>query len=155
MSLHNLKDVDTYIREHTDKDYCEAVITKDGLVTDAVPSHMYCIIALTGRDKDYLDSKMPMFSAPLEWLISYSGVVSVWYNSFIYHTLSDEQKKTLLKLQQSGVLARYIIGSYTNEYKHCRELSDFYDGKVDIVPSSVRKVCILDREVGDFVEYIQ
>lgn len=123
-----IKSADKYISEHEDTCYCEAIILPDGSITDARPSHTYRLIRLTGKSKSELDNMMPIYAAPLEWLLGYTGCISVWYNSFIYSSLTDNQKLTLQALVNSGVLSTVVKGIRTVEFEKCKEIEDLNNG---------------------------
>lgn len=126
-----IKDVDTFIKEHSDINYCEAIILKDGRIVDSVPSHIYKLVELTGKTKSEINELMPMFASPLDWLVSYTEYVAVWYDSFKFHILTDEQRCSLQKLVNSGVLYSYIEGIYTDEYNRCKSIQDYNNGLMD------------------------
>ena len=107
--------VDRFIKQHNHINYCEAIILKNGNIVYATPSHIECMIALTGFSREYLRVTIPSDASPIEWLVSEFDFVPVWYNYFKYHSLTKYQKRSLVLLKQAGVLSHTIVGEYTDE----------------------------------------
>lgn len=132
LKLNGIFSVDDYIKQHKEICYCEAIILPDGKIADARPSHIYKLIELSNKTKDEIDKLMPMFASPLEWLVSYTGCIAVWYNSFIFVSITDKQRKSLQRLVNTNVLSKALEGTSTNEYLHCKSLESFSDtGELD------------------------
>ena len=54
-----------FIAQHKHKNYCEIVISPTGDIEYATPSHLYKIIAISGKSKEELKRIIPMRAAPL------------------------------------------------------------------------------------------
>ena len=50
--------LDEFIAQHKHKNYCEIVISPDGDIEYAIPSHLYKLITLSKESKDKLDKMM-------------------------------------------------------------------------------------------------
>lgn len=133
----NVKD---YIEQHNSIHYCEAIIYPNGDIENAIPSHIYKLISITGKSKKEINKLMPINASPLEWLLGYTNCISVWYNFFKYDFISNEQINTVQELVNHGILINGIIGYYTDELDRCNlinedridELSDRPNKKIQI-----------------------
>jgi hypothetical protein len=105
------------------KNYCEAVIRLDGLISAAIPSHVYALIEVTGESMEELNKKMPTIAAPCEWLCCYTGCVSVWHNSLVFNKLTKNQVDALSFLQDNGLLGRNLNINCTCEKLKCEYLN--------------------------------
>ena len=99
------------------------------------------------KSKEDIDSIMPASASPLDWLVSYMNFVAVWYNSFKFGSLTDEQKNSLQKLVNSGVLSNNITGVSTDEYYRCKYLDDYAKGLIDVIPLEEREFYTVRKEV--------
>lgn len=117
--FHNPLDF-VYIHNHVNKYicYCEIVITKDGLISYAIPSHSEASLVLTGKTKKefFLEMKESgniWFFDCMGYLNSISGALSLWYDSL--YTPSDNQKITdnqilsMLILIDNGCLEKSLL----------------------------------------------
>lgn len=136
-----------YVKQHKHINYCECVITKDGQIFDAIPSHIEKLIELSGKSKQELSQLMPIFCAPLEWLLGYTGCVSVWFDSFLFDSLSQAQLDVLGYLSQYGVLATHVIGRNTDEHMRCQMIQDVSKGLRDSLPDRDEKIINLVRGI--------
>lgn len=136
--------IDEFIKQHKHTNYCEAIILPNGDIDYATPSHIYKLISLTGKSKDEIDSIMPRTASPLEWLVSYTNCVAVWYDFFRFNSLTEKQKCSLHKLVKSGILIRGIKGVSTDEYYRCKYLEDYTRGLIDVIPSKKQEVYIVN-----------
>lgn len=127
----NVKD---YINQHDAINYCEAIIYPNGDIEDANPSHIYKLINVTKLPQKTINILMPDNAAPLEWLLGFTGCVSIWYDLFKYDSITDEQLNTIQELVNHNKLFNGIIGIHTDEYTRCDLLDKFYKGEIDNVP---------------------
>ena len=99
-----LKDIDRFITEHTRINYCEAIIHKDGMIEYAMPSHVECLLRITGEDRDVINKKMPLSASPIIWLTEYTGCIAIWVDGFIWpKEVADVQLVSLRKLFKAGL----------------------------------------------------
>lgn len=136
--------IDEFVKQHSHTNYCEAIILPNDNIDYATPSHIYKLISLTGKSKDEIDSIMPPTASPLEWLISYTNCVAVWYNFFRFGNLTEMQKCSLHKLVKSGILIKGIKGISTDEYYRCKSLDDYAKGLIDTVSPKKQEVYIVN-----------
>lgn len=96
-SLKNMVNVYEYIKTHNEIDYCEIIITKDGLIAKAHPSHTEFLKIYSGlNNEQILELDKDMMHSPLNMLLKYTECVAVWYNHYRYvGNLSKEQKEAL------------------------------------------------------------
>lgn len=115
--------IDKYIEEHNKKKivgYCEAIIFPNGDIEDAIPSHTYKLIAISGKSQDEISEIMPMEAGPVAWLVDYTNCVSVWYDfGMLPENLTQEQEKTLQKLIDNGVISYDFKAVKNFEMKIC------------------------------------
>ena len=122
--------VQDYIKQHTYKDYCEAIIYPNGNIEDAERGHVYKLMDFTGKSKAVLNKIIPNSASPIHYLVGYTGCISVWYNFFIFDSINDEQMNTLQELVDHGILVNGIPGNYTDELQRCNLLRQFEMGKI-------------------------
>jgi hypothetical protein len=115
-----------FIAQHTHKNYCEIVISPDGDIEYAEPSHLYKLIRITGESKDALNVKMPNRAAPMEWLVEYTGCCVCWYDYFIIpNGYTPIQINCIKELMRNGIMTSYIEGSITQEKTVCELLAKY------------------------------
>jgi hypothetical protein len=124
----NVKD---YIKQHDHYNYCEAIIFPNGDIEDARPSHVYKLMAVTNLPKDIVNRIMPEYVSPLHWLLGYTKCISVWFDFFIYDSITEEQRNTLQELVNHEILKNNIIGNRTDEYSRCVLLDKFKKGEIE------------------------
>lgn len=98
--------------------YCEILITKEGLISYAHPSHSEASLVLTGKSKKEFLEEMKgnisiLFFDVINYLNNISGGLSLWYDHI--HKPSDEQRLTdnqilaILTLFDNGCLEKNVI----------------------------------------------
>lgn len=100
---------DIQMHKQTYVDYLEVIITPDGTIHYAVPSHAKYLeniaMAQLNVTHEQLCDMCPreyMF-AVVEWLVQITGCISVWTNGVVYHNITDRQYKTLQDLRVAGL----------------------------------------------------
>lgn len=68
--------------------YCEIVMTENGIIYLAAPSHFYVEERLTKK--------------------GYSNLCTIWYKMAICHALSPMQEKNIRALQDAGLLSKHF-----------------------------------------------
>lgn len=118
-----------FIAQHKHKNYCEIVISPTGDIEYAIPSHLYKMMAITGKDKNELDEMIPEKAAPLPWLVEYTGYGAVWYDYVMLpKQYTCEQISTLVDLMSCGVMVNYIQDCHISQEKTICELHQkFYE----------------------------
>ena len=91
--------------------YCEAIMDKEGNVCDAVPSHeRYLLHMLQKRGEADIANQMPFSASPVHWMVEHSGCISLWTDFALADEITDAQKYSLQRLQESGrIKNKYII----------------------------------------------
>ena len=102
--------VSTFIDEvRKQHGYCEATILRNGEVEFSVPSHTEFLIRWCeenkGVSREELYKMIPRDAAPLNWLVEYTGNISLYKEFCICSKLTHGQLKTLLTLQKEGVIS--------------------------------------------------
>lgn len=94
-----------FISNHKYVNYCEAIIYRDGTISYVKPSHIQTLIIETGMSEEEIYDLMPITASPIEWLISYTGCIAVWYD-FIKtpKNITKEQIDTINKLVEGKVI---------------------------------------------------
>lgn len=109
-----------FIAQHTDKCYCEIVISPTGDIEYAIPSHVYKLMAITKKSREELKQIIPMRAAPLEWLVEYTGYCVCWYSSCVLPIgYSRRQIAIIRRLIQHKIMANNIIANISQEKTIC------------------------------------
>lgn len=109
-----------FIVQHIHKSYCEIVISSTGDIEYAIPSHLYKLMAITGKPREELKQIIPMRASPLEWLVEYTGYCVCWYSSCILPIgYSKRQIAVIKRLIQHHIMANNIVASITQEKSLC------------------------------------
>ena len=87
-----------FIKQHNHTRYCEALISKEGLVAYAVPSHQQAALNTTGLTIEEARTLIPSSASPMHWALEYSEMIAVWFNSIIFIPSISEKAKESLKL---------------------------------------------------------
>ena len=115
-----------FIAQHKHKNYCEIVISPDGDIEYAIPSHLYKLITLSKESKDKLDKMMPNRAAPLNWLCEHTKYAVCWYNYFILpKDYTNIQVSIIKTLSDTGIMSNDINGIITMEKSLCESLKKF------------------------------
>ena len=123
--------VEDFIKQHDHHGYCEAIMLPNGDIEYAVNGHTNHLISLCGKSKQEINTMMPDNASPLHWLVCYTKCISIWYNFFIYNTITDEQRKAIQTLVNHGILDNVIVGKYTDELERCEILNKFCNGEIE------------------------
>lgn len=106
------------------KCYCEIIITPEGDIHYANPSHIYKLIALTGESENEINNKMPTSASPIHWLVEYTECCAVWYDYLIMpFNYTETQVSVIKELMKNNILASHLIGRVTQEKTKCELLS--------------------------------
>ena len=115
-----------FIAQHKHKNYCEIVISPDGDIEYAIPSHLYKLITLSKESKDKLNKMMPNSAAPLNWLCEHTKYAVCWYNYFILpKDYTNIQVSIIKTLSNTGIMSNDINGIITMEKSLCESLEKF------------------------------
>lgn len=115
-----------FIAQHKHKNYCEIIISPDGDIEYAIPSHLYKLITLSKESKDKLDKMMPNRAAPLNWLCEHTKYAVCWYNYFILpKDYTNIQVSIIKTLSDTGIMSNDINGIITMEKSLCESLEKF------------------------------
>lgn len=118
--------LDDFIAQHDCINYCEIVISPDGDIEYAVPSHIYKLIDIAKESKDELDTIMPNRAAPLPWLCEHTRYAVCWFNSFVLpKDYTDIQVSIIKALSNVGIMSNDISGTITMEKSLCASLEMF------------------------------
>lgn len=136
--------VEDFIKQHTYTNYCEAIMLPNGDIHYAVRGHTNDLISVSGKSKEEIDKMMPYIASPLHWLVCYTKCISIWYNFFIYNTITDEQQKGIQTLVNNGILDAVVIGHHTDELERCEMINKLHAGEIDIleIPDKLEDIYI-------------
>lgn len=106
--LHDVFDIQTH--KETFINYLEVIITADGTIEYAVPSHTNKLAEVYGKSMDdvfeeYITQPRTQISwicDPVEWLCKKTGSIAVW-NDRCVGIPNDKQKQTLKTLKLHGL----------------------------------------------------
>ena len=127
--------LDEFISKHKAKytNYCEAIITEDGVIHYATPSHqnklieLYGVPMIQGQVLDYdgkefndLKNKIPVYANFTYWLADYLDMVVTWYDYIVFPlNYTKDQTSVVKSLIENDVLSRNSRIILTKEYHHC------------------------------------
>lgn len=115
-----------FIAQHEYKNYCEIVISPTGDVEYAIPSHLYKLMAITGKSKEEIRQLMPMRASPIHWLIEHTGYGVCWYSSFILPIgYSKRQIAVIRRLMRADIMSINTTGFLTQEKTVCDAWAKF------------------------------
>lgn len=115
-----------FIAQHEYKNYCEIVISPTGDVEYAIPSHLYKLMAITGKSREEVKKLMPMRASPIHWLIEYTGYGVCWYSSFLLPIgYSKRQIAVIRRLIRAGIMSINTTGFLTQEKTVCDAWAKF------------------------------
>ena len=92
--------------------YCEVIITQDGSVFEAVPSHTIWLEqyaqSVLGLTREQLSNEIPVIASPIHWIVERCKVISVWYGLII--AFKDYYKNpyimdAIYTLKENGLLS--------------------------------------------------
>ena len=119
--------VQDYINQHTDINYCEAIIYPDGSIEDARPSHLEKLIQISNKPREILIQEMPISAGPVDWLVDYNNCCSIWFEmGKLPENVTDEQIDTIKVLKGHGIISKYFKATQSFEKKIC-EANDNYE----------------------------
>lgn len=145
MIVNNIVSIDEYIKFHTEIRYCEAIILRDGKIIDAVPSHINEIVELSDKGYNEINSIMPSCASPIEWLVNYTGLVALWYDSFKFSNITKRQLTSIRRLICNNIISDNIIGFECNEKSRCEELDKYSKGLTNKLKTFDDKVLIISK----------
>lgn len=94
------------VHKATFTNYLEAVISPDGIVEYAMPSHLEKLISIYCKEyqvsRDELYDAIPITESPGLWLCEHTGYIAVWDNFYIGEA-NNIQKFVLKQLKDEGV----------------------------------------------------
>lgn len=105
-AVENMVDVNKYVKIHKHYYYCEVIITKEGLIAEAHPSHTEFLKRYSGlTDEQILELDKDMMSTPLDILLEHTECVAIWYEDYRYKgTLSKEQQEAIDTLIENKIV---------------------------------------------------
>lgn len=123
LSVYDCNWSDFDIKKHKEKyyNYLEVIITPEGIVKYAHPSHQqkleYELCAKYNIMRSQIADRCPdeMRFDYLRWLTNETGCIAVW-NEFYYGKANTNQKRTLLKLYNEGLYSGPIMNEMSEKY---------------------------------------
>ena len=126
--------VEEFIHEHLEvnnyKDYCEALVDKDGKIAYAIPSHDNALMALYGlSDEDIFDpdsetrkeliKRIPLSASPSSYMSEELQACLLWYSNILLPLkYTEEQLIVISKLIKEGILYNNSNIAVSTEYSH-------------------------------------
>lgn len=89
--------------------YLEVIITPDGTVHYAVPSHIQKAVQLACKklqvSEEELAQRCPReyYCAWMDWVLAQSGSIAVWFDGFAGQNPTRKQQAILRKMKMSGI----------------------------------------------------
>ncbi len=134
-----LMPVDSFIYEHLEVNkyinYCEAVVTKSGLIGYAIPSHQYALMRFYGNysAEDIMNheiaekiwNKIPVSAGALQWMCEDLQVASIWYNGIVLpKDYTTEQLETIVTLMKKSIINKNCSMDVSIEKSLCKLLEN-------------------------------
>jgi hypothetical protein len=127
-----------FVNYHNSKyiDYCEILISNDGSIQYAIPSHQLKLMELYGVPRDQLyDNKgkeynellntIPLSANPTYWLGDYMNCTIVWYNMVLFpFNYTKDQIDVVNILKDNNILSDDISLDIIKEYHHFSIIED-------------------------------
>ena len=137
--------VKEYIEQHDFIDYCEAIIFPNGDIIDATYGHTNTLIKAIKLPREVINIIMPVEASPILWLTGFTKCIPLYYDYFIYDSITQEQLNTLQELVNNGILKNNIIGHRTDEYYRCDLLNKFAKGEISIddIPKRIKETIVI------------
>lgn len=132
MNALNIKDYIEYHNKMEYFNYCEAVIHPNGDIEDADYGHINTLKRISNLPDKIINVIMPNNAAPLLWLSGLTKCIPIWYDYFIYDSISKEQLDSLQELVNNNILRNGIMGYQTNEYERCELLKKYYNNEINL-----------------------
>ncbi len=139
--------IDEFLKKHHWKygeerwiSYCEIIITEDGEIHEAIPSHERKLSKLCckklGVTYDELLSLIKPDMAPVEWMVDRIKAVCLWYDyGIVYDGYADNENITnaLARLKAEKMIAPWTEYKISREYQlqMYRESQGWYNKKED------------------------
>ena len=134
-----------FIKQHEYKNYCEIVISPTGDIEYATPSHIYKLMAITGKSREELKQIMPMRASPIHWLVEYTGYCVCWYSSFILPIgYGKRQIAVIRRLMRHGIMSNVTTGIITHEKTVCDAWAKFEETGDDSYIYNIPEVPTID-----------
>ena len=107
-----------FINAHReDEDGCECMILPDGSVEEPLPSHINCLMNLSGEEPAVLHGMMEKNMEPLFWLAEFTGCMSVWPTRVVSPSHpTAQQLETLEELYGAALLAPKYLTEQPDAY---------------------------------------
>ena len=102
--------------------YCEILISPEGEIIPAVPSHNEAMITIAQKifdtDREGIQKMIGVEFMPLNYLIDRTGYICIWYDFMTTPLhITDKQIEALKELRKEKIISPCIDISYTNEYQ--------------------------------------
>ena len=123
-------DINEYINNHKQINYCEAIIFKDGSIEDCIPSHQQKLIKISKESEEELMNLIPIDAGPNEWLICHNNVIALWYDFCIYNTISEQQMNSLKLLIKAKILKNPYKCFFTFEKQKIEMRNKFFNSQI-------------------------
>lgn len=116
------------LHRNDEEEECECVIRPNGEVEEPLPSHINCLIEMTGEDSKWLHAQMDKGMEPLFWMVEFTGCMSVWQTRVVAPSRpTEEQLEVLDELRDSAMLSpKYLLqkadGAYAESVRRAKEM---------------------------------
>lgn len=106
------------IHQNDEDEKCECVILPDGNVEEPIPSHINCLMELSGKDSVWLHAQMDKGMEPLFWMVEFTGCMSVWQTRVVSPAdPTPKQMEALEELQDGAMLSpNYLMQRTDADY---------------------------------------
>jgi len=102
--------------KNTFVNYLEVIITEDGTIHYAVPSHQEYMIMLAMKKNDWTREELRRIAQSdtdaycdfMVWLSKVTQAVSVWNNFISFYSINSAQWRSLKDLKSSGLFHGYV-----------------------------------------------
>ena len=113
-----------HVKMHKDQFvcYCEILISPEGEIVFANPSHTEALIRIAQEafdtDREGIRNMIGAEFLPMHYLIDRLGYISVWYNMATTPLhITDEQVECLRELKKEKIISADLHVQFTHEYQ--------------------------------------
>lgn len=92
------KDIYRFTDEHKYINYCECIISPDGLLEYANPSHVESLIRKTGKSREEIYNEMKIDDSPIYWLVDKTNYIAVYTSGYIKPKQTTEKQEEALNI---------------------------------------------------------
>lgn len=96
----------------------EAIMLPNGKIIEARPSHLNCLISLSGKTPEVIYDEMPITSSPIHWMVEYVNCIAIWEDFVLAPSnMTKDQEKSLKIMIENNLIQKVILNSLSTREK--------------------------------------